>query len=101
MELPRLEPLWQKYGDKGFSVIAVEIARDRERATKFIDENKLTYHLLEDNENEAVVREQFGVGVFPTSFMIDKEGKIMYCHIGFDKGDEEKLEKEILELGGF
>ena len=92
---------WQKYRDKGFSVIAVEVARDRERATKFIDENKLTYHLLEDNENTAVVREQFDVGVFPTSFMIDKEGRIMYCHIGFDKGDEEKLEKEILELGGF
>ena len=101
MELPRLEPLWQKYRDKGFSVIAVEVARDRERATKFIDENSLTYHLLEDNENTNVVREQLGVGVFPTSFMIDKDGKIMYCHIGFDKGDEEKLEKEIVELGGF
>ena len=43
MELPRLEPLWQKYRDKGFSVIAVEIARDRERATTFVEENNLTY----------------------------------------------------------
>ena len=101
MELPRLEPLWQKYKDKGFSVVAVEVARDTERATKFIEENGLTYHLLEDAEAETTVREQFAVGVFPTSFMIDPEGRIKYCHIGFDKGDEEKLEKEILDLGGF
>ncbi len=100
MELPRLEPLWQKYRDKGLSIIAVEAARDRERATKFIDENKLTYHLLENDEDVNVVRETFGVRSFPTSFLIDDEGRIMYCHVGFDAGDEEQLEKEIMELNG-
>ena len=100
MELPRLETLWQKYRDKSFSVVAVEAARDRERALKFIDENKLTYHLLENDEAKNVVRDAYGVQSFPTSFMIDREGRIMYCHVGFLKGDEEKLEKEILELTG-
>jgi peroxiredoxin len=98
VELPRLEPLWQKYRDKGFSIVAVEAARDRERAVKFIDENKLSYHLLENDEDNNVVRDTFGVRWFPTSYIIDKEGRIMYCHIGFDEGDEETLEKEILEL---
>ena len=46
MELPRIEPLWKKYRDKGFSVVAVEATGDRDRAVKFIDEKNLTYHLL-------------------------------------------------------
>ena len=33
MELPRLEPLYQKYKDKGLTVVAVEAARDTEGAT--------------------------------------------------------------------
>jgi peroxiredoxin len=100
VELPRLEPLWEKYGEKGLSVIAIEAARDTERATKFIEENKLTYHLLENDEEPNVVRETFEVSSFPTSFLIDGEGKIMYCHVGFEEGDEERLEKEILHLSG-
>lgn len=98
MELPRLETLWQKYRDQGFAVVAVEAVRDRERALKFIQENKLSFHLLENDEAKNVVRDTYGVQSFPTSFMIDRDGKIMYCHVGFEKGDEAKLEKEILEL---
>ncbi len=98
MELPRLEPLWQKYGDKGFSVVAVEGVRDRERALKFINEKNLTYHFLEGDENDTVVRKTFHVEAFPTSFLIDRNGNIVYCHVGFEKGDEVELEKQILEL---
>jgi len=99
VELPRLEPLWQKYRDKGFSVVAVEATGDRERAVKFIDENNLTYHLLEAEEEKSLVKKQFGIKWFPTSYLIDSEGRIMYCHVGFSAGDEVKLEKEILSLG--
>jgi peroxiredoxin len=98
VELPRLEPLWQKYKDRGLSVIAVEARRDTERATKFIDENKLTYHLLETEEDNDVVEDVFDVQWFPTSFVIDKKGRVIYCHIGFEEGDEEGLEREILTL---
>lgn len=100
MELPRLEFLWQSYRDKGLSVVAVEAARDRERATKFIRDKQLTYHFLEDDDANTVVRKTYRVQAFPTSFVIDRDGKIMYCHVGFEKGDEVRLEKEILELGG-
>ena len=50
MELPRLEPLWKKYRDRGFSIVAVEATGDRERAVQFIEKNGLTYHLLEAEE---------------------------------------------------
>ena len=98
MELPRLEPLWKKYKDKGFSVIAVEATKDRERAEKFIKKHNLTYHLLEADVEKQVVKDTFGIKWFPTSYLIDSEGRIMICHVGFSAGDEEKLEKEILSF---
>ncbi len=99
MELPRLETLWQTYREKGLSVVAVEAARDRDRARKFITEKNLTFHLLENDKKEDVVGEKFKVDSFPTSLLIDRDGRIMYYHVGFQKGDEAELEREILDLG--
>jgi peroxiredoxin len=98
VELPRVEELYRKYRDRGFTVVAVEAARDTERALKVINENGLSFHMLETEEENDVVDEVFDVRGFPTVFMIDRDGKIIYCHLGFEKGDEEMLEKEILEL---
>ena len=99
MELPRLQPLYEDYKDEGFEVIVVEAKRDRERATKFIEENGLTYTTLENGEKEAeIVGSMFKVRSFPSSFLIDREGKVMFFHLGFEAGDEEQLEEEILKL---
>jgi peroxiredoxin len=99
VELPRLQPLYEKYADRGFEVIAVEWKRDTERATKFIEEKGLTYTLLENGEDDAeIVSSLFKVRAFPTSFLVDRNGKVMYFHLGFEAGDEEHLEEEILTL---
>jgi len=99
VELPRLEPLWQKYRDQGLTIIAVETERDTERALEFIAENNLTYPMLEDLEGDDNIMESrlqmFGQ---PSSYLVDRTGRIMYYHLGFDAGDEVKLEEEIQEL---
>jgi len=102
VELPRLEHLYQKYRDQGFQVIAVDTRRDRERATKFITENKLTYPCLENGEGDAAfVYETYQISEYPTSFLIDGKGRILYTHLGFAEGDEEKLAKEIEKVLSF
>jgi peroxiredoxin len=101
VELPRLEPLFLKYRDTGFQVIAVERNRDTEGATKFFEENELSYTLLENGkDDEEVVRSTFGIRLFPTSYLVDQNGKIVRAHVGFSAGDEEKLEEEIVALLG-
>ena len=99
MELPRLQPLYEKYRDQGFEVIAIETKGQTERATKFIEENGLTYTMLKNGDGEAeVASTTFNVIYHPSSFLIDRDGKVMYYHLGFEAGDEEHLEEEIQSL---
>ena len=99
MELPRLQPLYEKYRDQGFEVIAIETKGQTERATKFIEENGLTYTMLKNGDGEAeVASTTFNVIYHPSSFLIDRDGKVMYYHLGFEAGDEEHLEEEIKAL---
>lgn len=101
MELPRLEPLWNKYRERGLSVIAIEATGDRKRAEAFIEKHGLSFHFLEAEEEKADVKRKFGIKWFPTSFLIDRDDRIMICHVGFRAGEEAELEKEIIKLGGF
>ena len=96
MELPRLEPLFRTYRDQGLQIIAVEAHRDRERATRFIAEQGLTYPCLENGADDAeFVYDTFQVASYPTSFLIDGQGRILFVHRGFSEGDETKLAEEI------
>jgi peroxiredoxin len=99
VELPRLQPLFEKYRDQGFEIVAVEGKRDTERARKFIAEQGLSYTLVEDGEGEAEVASSlYKVRAYPSSYLIDREGRVMYFHLGFEEGDEKQLEEEILSL---
>jgi peroxiredoxin len=97
--LPRLQPLYDTYHDQGFEVVAVERKRDTERAQTFIREHHLTYTFLQDGEgDQEVVRRVYGVRSFPTSYLIDRSGRIMYVHVGFEPGDEVEIGKQIEKL---
>ncbi|MCP4898693.1 MAG: TlpA family protein disulfide reductase [bacterium] len=99
MELPRLQSLWEKYRDQGFEVIAIESRRETERAMEFIQQEGLGFTCVETGEDEAdVVSQVFRVEGFPTSFLIDRQGRVMYHHLGWNDGDAEKLEGELLTL---
>ena len=83
----------------GLQVVAVEANRDRKGALKFIEENNLTYHFLEEVEDEdAKVVPSLVSDGFPTSYLIDREGKLIFAHNGFKAGDEDKIEEEIRKL---
>ena len=99
MELPRLQPLYEKYKDQGFEVIAVETKGQTDRAKMFIEKNGLTYTMLENGEGDSeVANTTFNVIYHPSSFLIARDGKVMYYHLGFEAGDEMKLEQEIKTL---
>jgi len=74
----------------------VESKEDYTGAKKLIEESGYSFTVLFDTE--GVHKKDYGVFAFPTSFILDKEGNIVFKHIGFYPGMEVIMENEILEL---
>lgn len=98
--LVSLEPLYQKYKDKGFMPVAINesrLVKTDERLKKF---EHLTYPMLVDEY--GLVAKHFGVIGLPTTFVIDEQG-IVRDKITGEAGIEEyeKLFTTILNKGVF
>ena len=92
--MPRLEPIWRKYGEAGLSIVAIDIAQRGKAALKFIEEKKLTYHFLETRlgPNDPVTK-VFKAESVPINMVVDAEGRVLFLHSGYKEGDEAKLER--------
>ena len=98
--MPRREELWRKYKDAGLSLIAMDTSDDAERALEFIGKKDLTFHFLinEAEQDNDVVHDTLGIWGSPTTYIVDREGRLMHIHMGYEVGDEKRIEEEILNL---
>ena len=96
-ELPLLEKLHQKWKGKGLVILAININKKKEDATRFASANKLTMQLPFDGSSDVVAK--YKPPKMPSSYLVDKKGIIRKLNAGFyGKGDLDKLEKQIAEL---
>jgi peroxiredoxin len=92
-----LTALHESFRDQGLVVMAVN-AWDEPADTvrKFVEEKKLTHTIVMDGR--AVAGDSFGVKGIPVTYLIDRDGKVRWMHVGFAPGDEKKMEAKIREL---
>ncbi len=92
-EIPDFIELEKEYGDKAFSMIGVALV-DKNAAKAFSDKMGINYPILIDDGNVSAA---YGpIRSIPTTFVIDKEGKIAKVYIGYRPKDV--FENDIKEL---
>jgi peroxiredoxin len=96
VELPLLEPVYKKYQDQGFEIIAFDVRADDARAKAFIAEKGLTYTLLSGGREEAM--NSYKISATPSSFFIDRDGKVVKFKLGFTAGDEAQVDELVASL---
>ena len=70
-----------------FEILAISVDLDTAAATKFATAEKLTFPvLLDPSERVARAYEEKGL---PTMFCIDKNGEIVYAHLGYDNVNDD------------
>ena len=96
-EMPSLQRLSEKLPEDDFIILGVNIAESRTLIEKFLSEQiKIDFPVLLDLDGE--VMRQWNVMAFPTSFVIDKQGKIRYALFGSIDWDTPEINKTIKKL---
>ncbi len=93
-ENPNVVKAYQKYHDKGFEIIGVSLDTKKEAWMKAIEKDGLTWSHVSDLKGwESSIVREFGIKVVPTSFLLDKEGKVIANNLR-----EEALPKKLEQL---
>jgi thiol-disulfide isomerase/thioredoxin len=94
--LPWMKFMQEKFQSKGFEVVAVNVDTDREDAEKLLRALEPNFQVLFDPRGDTPAA--FDIQAMPSSFLINREGKIVSAHVGFRSEDAKKIEGEILQL---
>ncbi len=94
--MPLIDALRQEFDADDFVVLAVNVDGDPDQARKLLARRPVGYASASDPAGE--LPERFGLRTMPTSYLIDRDGKVRYVHEGFRKGDVEVLREEIRKL---
>lgn len=93
MEFPHLVEIYKAHGGDKFTVLTVETTNRPALAKEFVAEFGATFPVLVDEPK--ISRELFELVGVPTTLLIDRQGKVVFRHLGFSPGHEKMLEAEV------
>lgn len=85
---PALQRLQDKYRKYGVEVIAVNVDTKREAMERFLTEHPVNFSVVRDVNNRLV--ELVEPQAMPTSLVIDRQGRVVAMHTGF-QGEETEV----------
>ena len=86
---PALKAIADQYKDKGLVVVGLSLDEDKADMDAFVNKMKPPFTILRDPK--AKLAEQLDVKGIPSTFILDKSGKIAAIHTGYG-GDATKQE---------
>jgi peroxiredoxin len=80
VEMPSMEKLHQKFKDKDFIMLAINLQESASKVKQFFKEYELTFMALLDTTGDVGVG--FGIRSIPMTFILDKRGRIIGKALG-------------------
>jgi thiol-disulfide isomerase/thioredoxin len=92
---PWMNTLRERYAGRGLTVVAINLDKSRDLADSFLENYPATFRVAFDPAGK--VAEAYRVMAMPTSFVIGRDGKVRFTHIGFQTGKTAQVEAKIEE----
>ena len=80
IEMPLLQSTFESFKDQGLVILGIDFDEPADLVASFGDELGLTFPLLLDPGGK--VQQQYKVRGYPTTVILDREGRIQSYHIG-------------------
>lgn len=88
-ELPSMNRAWEKVKDDGIEMIAVNVGESEDTIFTFMGDYPIDFTVLLDESGEII--NQWPIRGLPTTFILDKQGNIVYRAIGGREWDSDEL----------
>lgn len=90
-ELAEFNKIYNDFKDKGFKLIAISTDNEKTvaKVKPYIKSKGFNFSVLLDTNSE--VARKYYAQQMPYSVMLNKDGNIIYSHLGYMKGDEKKV----------
>jgi cytochrome c biogenesis protein CcmG, thiol:disulfide interchange protein DsbE len=93
---PWMNEMQQKYGAKGFTVVAVNVDKKRGDAEKFLVQNPANFTVVYDEAGTTPAA--YGVKGMPSSYLVDARGNVTFVERGFLDESKADLENRVATL---
>ena len=94
--ISEIYPDWQEEYNVELVAVTIDDARSLAKVPSLIETKGWEYTILADEKRE--LQKALNFQTIPQTFLVDKSGKIVYKHNGYNPGDEYELEEEIKKL---
>jgi peroxiredoxin/outer membrane lipoprotein-sorting protein len=85
-QMPALEKMHRELRDQGLVVLGLDVGEDSEHVAQFAKQHDYTFTLLLGAEPD--VTEKYFVDGYPTTFLVDRQGRIAFRTMGGDAPDK-------------
>ena len=87
---------WQEETNVKLIAISIDDARNTSKIKPLVNAKGWDYEVYQDSNREFATK--MGVNPIPHTFLLDKNNKVVWDHVTYSDGDEEKLYEKILEI---
>ena len=95
-EMPSIERLYQQMSGTNFRIVAIDAGEQRAQVASFIEKNKYTFPIYLDESN--ALSSIFAARGIPSTYLVNKEGKVIAARIGAMEYDQAELIKLLKEM---
>ncbi|VAW52117.1 Thioredoxin family protein [hydrothermal vent metagenome] len=93
---PWMNDMHSRYDGKDFTIVAVNLDASKSDALKFLKNLPVNFDIAYDPDGR--VASKYKLKVMPSSYLIDRDGTLVFAHKGYREDDSNEIEKKIQKL---